>query len=107
MPHPLGKRITKKITQDLLRDSQWVIDAEFTVQQTKVYRHPDGRLLILFLEGGGRLVEANESQAYADMIRATKAAIRENPRGIHVLAGRLPHGSNFVAQIPSLIAELP
>ena len=107
MPRRLGRMVSKKTVETLLQDSQWIVDEGLSTQNIPTYRHVDGRLLIVFDEGKGRLVEIGESQAFIDMIEATKTRIRENPHGRHVLVDRLPQGADFVKHVPELIAELP
>jgi hypothetical protein len=99
--------MSKKVVQALLQDSQWIVDEELSIQNNPIYRHADGRLLIVFAEGKGRLVEIGESQAFIDMTEATKTRLRENPHGRHILVDRLPQGVAFEAHVPALIAELP
>jgi len=107
MPRQIGRIVSKKVSQTLLQDRQWLVNVELSTQNMPVYRHADGRILIVFDDGKGRLIEANESRAYIDMVEARKTTMRENPHGRHMLVDRLPQGADFVAQVPALIAELP
>jgi len=103
----MSKRVSEKAVQTLLQDSQWVVDLELSTQSGKVYSHIDGRLLVPLSDGKGNLMEANERDAFIGMIEATKAYIKENPHGRHILVDRLPQGADFIAHVPELITELP
>jgi len=107
----VGKRISKRATQKLLEDDQWMADSTISLQSVIVYRHPDGRILSYFSESHGVLVEAKESQAYADMMRGIikhyEKRIAEYPHGRHILGGRLPQGKDFPNQVSALLDELP
>ena len=107
MPRQSRRMVSKKVVQTLLQDNQWVVDKGLSTQNTPTYRYVDGRLLIVFDEGKGRLIESSESQAFIDMVEATKVYIKENPHGRHILVDRLPQGAAFVEHVPNLIAELP
>ncbi|MCA0457849.1 MAG: hypothetical protein LCI00_28040 [Chloroflexi bacterium] len=100
-------KVSKKFVRELLKDSEWMVDEDLSKEAGQVYRHSDGRLLVVLWGGNGRLIEANESQAFIDMIEATKTFIKENPRGRHILVDRLPQGADFIARVPNLIAQLP
>lgn len=111
MPKPIGHKISKKQVRSLLQDSLWIVDTELSSQSTIIYRNIDGRVLVHLLGGNGFLIDSEQSEIYINQLRTaqTKANIwqAENPRGRHILVGRLPQGREFATQVPALTAELP
>jgi hypothetical protein len=100
-----GKRASKKLVRDLLKDSSWVLDEDLArrVYYGEVYTHPDGRFLQVFPIGGG-VIHTAESLARAFAI--IEETVRQQGKPIHVLTDRFLYGEDFPAHVPELVETL-
>lgn len=101
---PKAHSVTRKAIQELLKDSQWIVDEELSskVAPNKVYVHPDGRLLNAFTFGNGKLYPKRE-----EFNKLLQIMEENKGRGAqHILAGRFPYGEEFPQHVPQLIDDL-
>ncbi len=97
------KGISTKAVREFLADSQWTKDEEATdFLDDVVYRHPDGRVVVIFSSGRGCLyITEQDFTQFVEEIKQLKSM-----RPTHILKDRLPYGEDFIQHVPELIDQL-
>lgn len=97
--HPDCDSLSKKEVRELLAQPGIVQDDLYDGDYLKSYTLPDGGELIVLPTGKGhRYPSRTEYVAYCTELEARQPE--------HVLAGQLPQGENFPADVPRLVDEL-
>jgi hypothetical protein len=105
---PKSRTVSKKAVVELLRDTLWVKEENFTQRMvtdnvtTAIYTHPDGRVLHLVRFGGGRLYPSTDEFL---LLLQSHESLKPGV-AIHLLKGRFPYGQDFPAHVPQLVDEL-
>jgi len=95
-----SRSLTAKQVQELLKKPGWAPDPELSSGgSSPAYKHSDGRILVVFENGKGKLGESREA-----LLKLITAVGQQKP--VHLLSGRLPQGKEFVTEVPKLIDQL-
>jgi hypothetical protein len=106
---PKRQGLTAKTVREFLADPQWTKDEEQEITTLYnpdiVYRHSDGRVMMVFPAGRGCLYKT--PQDFAQMVEASRQIKSEQSKGWqHILKGRIPYGEAFIQHVPELIDQL-
>ncbi|MFN8530702.1 MAG: hypothetical protein U0670_19015 [Anaerolineae bacterium] len=98
----MSSSVSKKRMTELLSDPHWVRDEElekrFDSQLARMFRHPNGQLLVVTNQGNGRLHFSR------DQFLNVLNSMPKQPQSI--LNSRIPQGKEFPDQVASLILQL-